>query len=221
MVVVLPPTLIPFLVGLPIERVADSIRTLDCQLCPIPTEYHWSIGGNQRSHLYFHKAFNKLLAKPVFDSGHNRTRLLAEVETAWNCTQYTNRILPHLHRFGVIPRALGELDTSLTTQECIPLMELLRVETDQLRAKQLSKGGLQFFRGHVTGLRHFTIDPNVCFCRRKFGWRQVSAARIDHPTSYFSFGDNVFTTDENRIRPYLANCPSHQRYGPKNHKMHH
>ena len=186
------------------KHMADSLRTLDSQLCPISTEAPWSIGSNERSLRFLRKEIDSLLADPKFDPGHDLTRLLAEVEIVWNCTQHTNRILPHLHRFGLMSRVLGELDNSPTTRERIALMELLRTETERLRAEKGISSAINSLRRQVTSLQHFHVEQNVWFYRRKFGWRKGQIARIDRPTVYISYESNIFPTRENRVRPFFG-----------------
>ena len=183
---------------------AESLRTLDSQLCPIPTEASWSIGSNERSHRFLHKATDRLLSDPQFDPGHDLSRLLAEIEIVWNCTQHTNRILPHLHRFGIMPRVLGELDNSPTTRERIALMELLRTETERTRAEKVISSAINPSRRQTTSIRHFHVEQNVWFYRRKFGWRTGQVARIDLPTIYLSYDSKLFPTHENRVRPFFG-----------------
>ena len=168
------------------KHMADSLRILDSQLPPILTEASWSIGSNQSSHRFFHKAMERLLADPEFDPGHDLTHLLFKVEIVWDCTQHTTGILPHLHRFGIMPCVLCEPDNSPTTRERIALMELLRTEMECIRAEKVISSAVNYSRRQVTSLQHFHVGQNVWFYRRKLGWRNGQVAHIDLPTMYIS-----------------------------------
>lgn len=93
------------------KYMTDNLRHFDFQLCLIPAESPWSIGTNERSHRFLHKAIRKSTAGPRFDVGDNLERLLGEIEMVWIFTQHKNRIQPHFNRVSVMPHALIELDS--------------------------------------------------------------------------------------------------------------
>lgn len=64
----------------------ERLRQMDSQICPISTESPWSLGVNERSYSFLHKAFDNFLLTPGFDPGDNLENILAATEMAWNFT---------------------------------------------------------------------------------------------------------------------------------------
>ena len=181
------------------QYMADQLRPLQSQLCPIPTEAPWSIGQNERSHAFIHGAIDKILAHTP---SLHITRLLGEVEMAWNFTQHSTREIPHLHRFGVLPRIIGQgSDTSLHHR--IAIMEQLRQETDRIRSENLITRSFNSYHRYDKTLRVFTPNQFVWFHRRLHGWRKGIVQSIQPPTINIRLGDRLYPTHETRVRPYF------------------
>lgn len=86
------------------QYIADQLRDLQSQRFPIPREAPRGLGHNERSHGFIHGAIDKIISHtPKLQP----TRLLDELEMAWNFTQHSNREIPRLHRFGTPPSILG------------------------------------------------------------------------------------------------------------------
>lgn len=186
------------------KYMADNLRYFESQLCSIPTEAPWSIGNNERSHRFLHKAISRTISDLNFDVGDNLERLLGEIEMAWNFTQHVNRTLPHFNHFGVIPRVLGELVTSPTIQDCIALMEMAGAETTRARAEQVISSALNSARRHLAKLCSFNVGQTVWFHRRNFGWRKGTVARINRLTIFVSSQSKFYPTHETRVRTFFG-----------------
>lgn len=61
---------------------AENLRSLQSQLCPIPTKETWSLGQNERSHKLIHGAIDKIVSHTPTT---HTTRLLGEIEK-WHGT---------------------------------------------------------------------------------------------------------------------------------------
>jgi len=186
------------------KYMAENLRYFESQLCPIPTEAPWTIGTNERSHRFLHKAIDRTTSSSSFDPGDQLERLLAEIEMAWNFVQHTNRTLPHFNRFGVMPRVLGEMETTQTVQDRIALMEMARQETARMRAENVISNAFNAARRHVTKIPHFNFGEKVWFHSRNFGWRAGTVARIDRPTIHVSLDSKLYPSHESRVRPFFG-----------------
>lgn len=186
------------------QMIPNQLRLLESQLCPIPREAPWSLGSNERSHRFIHKAIEKLLFIPNFDCGKLYERLMSEVEMSWNFTKHAGRTLSHFNCFGVIPRVLGEPTGSPAIRERISLIEMARTETEKNHAEAIINKVLHSSRRHALSLHTFTIGQSVWFYRRRLGWRKCIVAKMTRPTIFVSFESRLYPTLENRARPFFG-----------------
>ena len=186
------------------DYMVSQLHLLQSQLCPIPTEAPWSIGTNERSHGFLHRAIDKLQESQFLDCSNDVDVLLSEVEMSWNFVQHVNNVLPHYQRFGDMPRQLGNREIAPTTRERIALMELARQHTEQLRAEHTILRALNTRYRHVTDLKLFKVDDPVWFHRNKHGWRRGIVVRVDRPTIHVEHLGKLYPTHENRTRPFFG-----------------
>ena len=186
------------------EFMASQLRTLQSQFCPIPTEAPWSIGNNERSHGFILRAIDKLEQSSLLNCAGNIDVLLGEVEMAWNFVQHVNNVLPHYHRFGEMPRQLGNVTSNTPIRERIALMELARVHTEQSRAEHTILRALNNRYRHVTDIKLFKVEDKVWFHRSKQGWRAGKVTKIQRPTIFVYHDGKIFPTHENRFRPHFG-----------------
>lgn len=111
----------------------DQLQHHQSQVVTIKTEEPWGLWQNGRSYRLLHNIFQKIIY-------HNLSIsvpiIVVGAEVGWDFTQNTSLEIPHLLRLGALPRILGYgLDTSL--QQCIDLIEIIRVGTDHIRTTQL------------------------------------------------------------------------------------
>lgn len=186
------------------EYMKNKLHEVDSQLCPIPTEAPWGIGLNERSHRYLHKSINRLLLQRDYDTGHEHQVLLADVETGWNYALHTNNVIPHYHRFGIMPRSIGNLEECPRLTERIALMELARKETECLRARNFISRALNNNRRHIVPTQSFAIHEKVWFHRHRHGWRQGTVASINHPTVMVELDRKLYPTHHTRVRHFYG-----------------
>ena len=186
------------------EYLASQLNLIQSQPCPIPTEAPWSIGTNERSHGFLHRAIDKLIDRSFLDCSDDIDILLAEVEMAWNFVQHVDNIIPHYHRFGSMPRRLGSTDSAPTTRERIALMELSRLHTEQCRAEHTILRALNSRYRHVADLKLFKVEDKIWFHRNKFGWRTGHVVRVQRPSIHVEHQGKLYPTHENRIRPFFG-----------------
>ncbi|MEM1282625.1 MAG: hypothetical protein AAGG81_03645 [Chlamydiota bacterium] len=176
----------------------NNLHRFNSQLISIPTEAPWSLGHNERSHRYIHSAIDKILC---FDQTLTINMLLSEVEMAWNFSQHASREIPHLNRFGVMPRIIEEGNPT-TLHQRISIMELVRSETDHIRTNNLLRRAFSPYHRYDRTLRIFSPNQKVWFHRKKHGWRQGIVAQVNNPSILVKFGNRIFPTHETRVRPY-------------------
>ena len=186
------------------KYMAEKLRSVNSQLCPIPTEAPWSIGNNERSHGFLHRILDKMIAGSTLDSASDIELILGEAEMAWNFVQHTRCTIPHYNRFGIMPRSLGESDSIPNIRYRISLMEMAREHTDKIRAEHTILRALNSKYRHVTELKLFHINNKVWFHRSKYGWRLGLVVKVDRPTIHVQYGNTLYPTQENRIRPYFG-----------------
>ena len=186
---------------------ATELRKLYSQLCPIPTEAPWSIGSNERSHSFLHRAINKLLSDPTYQVGRCCEKLRGDVEIAWNMTPHTHDITPHFLRFGTMPRAVGELEDRSTFQQQVTLKEIAMVEAASARASRVISRALDPYHRNMIRFCNFTINQRVWFHRRGHGWRVGTVNALNSPSIMVEFDGKFFPTHEHRIRPYFGELP--------------
>lgn len=176
------------------QLMRDQLHKVQSQLLPIPTEAPWSLGINERSHRYIHNSIDRLLLQRDYSVGYHLEVLLADVEVGWNFTQQSNNVLPHYHRFGIMPKIIGKLGESSRLNERIALMELARRETDQLRALDFVLLSLDPIRLNVHSLRSFTVNDKVWLYRKRHEWHVGIIATIEKPTVTVSYEGKLFPT---------------------------
>lgn len=71
----------------------NNLHEIQPQLSPIHTEDPRSLGANERSHHYLHKAIYRLINQQLYNSGENLETVLADVSMALNFTPYANNII--------------------------------------------------------------------------------------------------------------------------------
>lgn len=173
-------------------------------MCPIPDEAPWSIGTNERSHGFLHRAIDKIQDSSILECLDDVDVLLAEVEMAWNFVQHVNKVIPQYHCFGDMNRQLGNVESAPTTRERIALLELSHLHTEQSRAEQAIFCALNSRYGHVTNIKLFQVGDQVWFHLNKFGWRIGKVVRVQRPTSHVEDVGCMYPTQENRVRQFFA-----------------
>ena len=186
------------------KLMSEELRKLHSQLCSIPTESPWSIGSNERSHHFIHRAMDKLLEKLTCKIGSNCEKLLGDLELAWNMTPHTHNITPHFLRYGTMPRMLGELDEPSTFQQRTALMEIPREEVAAARASRVIARALDPYHRNLIRFRTFSINEKVWFYRKGSGWRVGTVSSIDSPTIMVARDGKFYPTHEHRVRPYFG-----------------
>ena len=113
----------------------------------------------------------------------------------WNFSQHKTREIPPLHRFGTPPRVLlNGPDTTL--HQRISLMEMLRIEVDQIRTNNLVNRAFNPFHRYDTTLRKFNPNQIVWFHRKNHGWRKGTIQPIDLPIVNVVLGNRMYPTHE-------------------------
>lgn len=100
-----------------------------------------------------------------YNTGPNHTILLSPVNIASNLTLHVSNTLPHYHRFGIMPRAFGSIDTLCQHSERHRHMMTARELTAQSRAHGLLWSVNIPQKRSLTTLRHLVINENVWFQR--------------------------------------------------------
>ena len=186
------------------QLMSNELRKLNSQLCPIPTESPWSIGGNERSHHFLHRAIGKLTHDAKYQVGHSCEKLLGDLEMAWNLTPHTHGVTPHFLRFGTMPREIGELEEPSSFRQRMALMEIAREEVASARASRVITRALDPYHRNVVRFRHFIVNQKVWFHRRLKGWQVGTVKSIDSPTIMISCDGKQYPTHEHRVRPYFG-----------------
>lgn len=91
------------------------------------------------------------------DTAHEHKVLLADVEVGWNFSQHINNVLPHYHRFGVMPNFIGYLPESPRLSECVALMNITRQETESFHARLFISRAQDSHHRHIVPFKSFSI----------------------------------------------------------------
>lgn len=126
------------------------------------------------------------------------------MEIVWNFAQHTKNILPHYHRFGVMPKVLAALTESSRLSERIALMHIASQETETFRARAFISQALDSNHRHVVPYKSISVQEKVSLHYDRYGWRQVIVSSIDSPTITVEFERKLYLTHESRVRPYFG-----------------
>ena len=186
------------------KLMGDELRAVHSQLCPIPTEAPWSIGNNERSHAFLHRILNKLISAAASETQIDIDIILSEAEMSWNFTQHRGNTIPHYNRFGVMPRELGQTESTPNIRTRIACMEIAREHTEKVRAEFTILRALNRKYRHVTEMKLFQVNDKVWFHRSKHGWRIGNVTKVERPTIHIHHNNKTYPAHENRIRPYFG-----------------
>lgn len=123
----------------------NQLRGIQLQLFPVPTEVKCSLVQNAIEEKISH-TYKK-----------HRTRLLGDIEMAWNFTQNSNHDIPHIQHFRTTHWILGQ-GLENTKQKRISLRELLRLESDQISTTSLIKRDLNPYHRYEKTNHNFTTN---------------------------------------------------------------